>query len=269
MKTAISVFDIENTERFQKFGKYLENEFSFLRVSKTEVQDETVLKSDGMKIFCLYRGNGEVLLPKGYRTQEGDGYPLPADLYQPDSMDTKFASLLQLIQEKNFTLSDKAVVPINAIIKRWDSAKEFFCGDISGELWRLLEQAPRPWSSDTELEKIIESLFLQYRNVGFSTKSVDSWEKIMTGDQLIVTPIKPLRVRGSFSCFSIENVNRKTSHVSEVRRLRFLLDTAGGCSPGFDPFRRLPITWFPNYHNENGDGLNFFNNHVVNIPAEN
>jgi hypothetical protein len=269
MTTTIPVFDIDNSEQFHQFGECLENEFSFLRVSKIDVQDETVLESDGMRIFCLYRGNGEVFLPKGYRTQEGDGDLLPVDLYQPDPIDPKFVALLQLIQEKRSTLSAQADVPINAILGRWNTAKEFFCGDITGELWRLLEQAPRPWSSDFELEKIIESLFLKYRNIGFSTKLVDSWEKIMTGDQLIVTKTKPLRVRGHFSCFVIENVNRKISHVSEVRRLRFLLDTAGGCSPGFDPFRRLPITWFPNYPNENGDGLNFFNNHVVNIPAEN
>jgi hypothetical protein len=104
MKTAISIFDIENTERFQKFGQYLENEFSFLRVSKIEVQGETAWESEGMKIFCLYHGNGEVFLPKGYRTQEGDGNPLPVDLYQPNTIDTKFASLLQSIQEKRSTL---------------------------------------------------------------------------------------------------------------------------------------------------------------------
>ncbi|MDR3197162.1 MAG: hypothetical protein LBU34_04765 [Planctomycetaceae bacterium] len=266
-----SVFDIDNIELFRKFSRNLEEDFPFIRVSKIEVREETVLESNfgGMRIFCLYRGNGEVFLPKGYRTQEGDGDSLPVDLYQPDPIDPNFASLLQSIQEKRSNISAKADVPINAIMERWNTAKEFFCGDITGELWRLLEQAPRPWSSDSELERIIESLFLKYRNIGFSTKSVDSWEKIMTGDQLIVTQTKPLRVRGHFSCFSIENVNRKTSHVSEVRRLRFLLDTAGGCSPGFDPFRRLPITWFPNYPDETGDGLNFFNNHVVNIPAEN
>ncbi|MDR0336703.1 MAG: hypothetical protein LBI18_06390 [Planctomycetaceae bacterium] len=269
MKTAISVFDIENTERFQQFRQCLENEFSFLRVSKIDIQGETVLESEGMKIFCLYCGQGEVFLPQGYRTQEGDGTSLPVDLYQPDPIDTKFVSLLQAIHEKRSTFSAKAELPINAILGRWDSAKEIFCGDITGELWRLLEQAPRPWSSDAHVEKIIESLFLQYRNIGFSTKSTDSWEQIMTGDQLIVTKTNPLRVRGHFRCFSIENVNRNTSPVSAVRRLRFLLDTAGGCSPGFDPFRRLPMTWFPNYPNENGDGLNFFNNHVVNIPAEN
>jgi hypothetical protein len=53
-----------------------------------------------------------------------------------------------------------------------------------------------------------------------------------------------------------------------VRRLRYLLDTAGGCNPDFDPFRRLPLTWFPNHPGESGDGLNWVNSHVVNIPKE-
>ena len=47
-----------------------------------------------------------------------------------------------------------------------------------------------------------------------------------------------------------------------------LADTAGGCNPDFDPFRRLPLTWAYNYPGESGDGLNWVNSHVVNIPKE-
>jgi len=63
-------------------------------------------------------------------------------------------------------------------------------------------------------------------------------------------------------------VKRTTSHVSTVRRLRYLVDSAGGCNPDFDPFRRLPLTWYANYPGESGDGLNWVNSHVVNIPKE-
>ena len=66
----------------------------------------------------------------------------------------------------------------------------------------------------------------------------------------------------------MENVHRRTSHVSAVRRLRHLADTAGGCNPDFDPFRRLPLTWYYNYPGESDDGLNWVNSHVVNIPKE-
>jgi len=263
-----SVFDI-NGDSFHLFARQLEDDFPFLRVTKIDVDGDTALQSEhgGMRILCLYHGEGEVFLPTGYRTQEGDGQPLPADQYRPDHIDPQLAETLRIIQSGLETVSATAQPPIDAILRRWNGKN--YCGDISGELWRLLEQTKRPWSTDSKTEDTIEELFRCYRDVGFSTKTVDSWERIMVGDQLVVTENEPLRVRGNFRCFSLENVDRKQSHVSAARRLRFLLDTAGGCSPGFDPFRRLPITWHPTAFDEPGDGINFFNNHIVNIPAEN
>ena len=268
MNTADFVFDIED-DSFYHFAWRLEDDFPFVRVTKMSVDGETVLQSEhgGMRIFCIYRGEGEAFVAKGYRTQEGDGQPLPTDQYHPDPLDPQFAETLRRIQGGLATISSTARPPIDAILRRWNN--NIYCGDISGELWRLLEQTKRPWSTDPDTETAIAELFRVHRDVGFSTKTIDSWEYLMMGDQLIVTEETPLRVRGHFQCFSIENVDRKQSHVSTVRRLRFLLDTAGGCSPGFDPFRRLPITWFPPPLGESGDGINFFNNHVVNIPAEN
>ena len=51
-------------------------------------------------------------------------------------------------------------------------------------------------------------------------------------------------------------------------RLRYLKDSSGGCNFDFDPFRRLPLTWYWNLPGEEGDGLNFVNSHVVNIAQE-
>jgi hypothetical protein len=262
------VFDI-NADSFHRFARRLETDFPFLRVAKIGIKDDTVLKSEygGMRILCIYDGEGEVFLPKGYRTQEGDGTPLPGDLYRPDTIAPQFAALFHRLHRGLAYISDTARPPVEAILRRWN--EETFCGDISGELWRLLEQAKRPWTTDPDTENDLEELFRGHREIGYSTKTGDSWERLMTGDQLIVTENEPLRVRGNFQCFSLENVQQQQSHVSAVRRLRFLLDTAGGCSPGFDPFRRLPITWCPTAPGEVGDGINFFNNHVVNIPAEN
>jgi len=90
----------------------------------------------------------------------------------------------------------------------------------------------------------------------------------MVGDQIIAAGQEKVRVRGRLECLAMEHVDRKTSHESTVRRLRYLLDTAGGCNPDFDPFRRLPLTWYMNYPGESGDGLNWVNSHVVNIPSE-
>ena len=264
------MFDIAS-DSFFHFAQRLEGDFPFLRVTQINLNGNTVLQSEhgGMRILCLYHGEGEVFLEKGYRTQEGDGQSLPADHYRPDDVEPQFAETLRRIQSGLDTASATAQPPVDAILRRWNESAKTFFGDISGELWRLLEQTKRPWSTDSSTENAIEELFHFHREVGFSTKTDDSWERIMVGDQLIVTENEPLRVRGNFRCFSLENVERKQSHVSAVRRLRFLLDTAGGCSPGFDPFRRLPMTWFPTAFGEDGDGINFFNNHVVNIPAEN
>ena len=265
------IFDLNKEDSFGKLRFYFERAFSFLHISHVHVSGETILKSscNGVRIFFLYRGKGAVHLPAGYRTKEGDGMPLPTDLYRSDPSDENFVRLLMKIEDGLANVSETAENPVRAILGRWSPSQDRFCGDISGELWRLLEQAHRPWSEDPAVESALENLFHHYREQGFSTKTTDSWEDVMVGDQLIATADEPLRVQGEFSCFSLEYVDRKSSHISAVRRLRYLLDTAGGCSPGFDPFRRLPTTWYPNYPHENGDGVNFFNNHAVNIPAEN
>jgi hypothetical protein len=123
-------------------------------------------------------------------------------------------------------------------------------------------------ASDVQVQEALDSLFQTYRGPGYSTKEVDSYESIMEGDQIIVCAQQSIRVRGRFACLAMENTQRNISHVSAVRRLRYLADTAGGCNPDFDPFRRLPLTWYYNYPGESGDGLNWVNSHVVNIPKE-
>jgi hypothetical protein len=74
------VYDITD-DSFRRFAQRLENGFAFLRVSKININGNAVVESEhgGMRILCIYRGEGEVFLPKGYRTQEGDGQSLPAD----------------------------------------------------------------------------------------------------------------------------------------------------------------------------------------------
>ena len=265
------VLDFNDDDHVRTIKSRMERDYPFLRISRVEVQGETLLETErgGQRFFCLFQGQGEVFLPAGYRTQEGDGVALPTEDYRPDPVDPDFKGILEKIAAGRDTLSPKALPPVEAILKRLSPCGQFFRGDIAGDLWRLLEQAKRPWSQDSQVEAALDQLFTCYRTQGFSTKKADSWEKVMVGDQLLVSGDEELRVRGNFICFSLENTVRSKPHTSKARRLRFLLDTAGGCSPGFDPFRRLPITWYPNYPGEEGDGLNFFNNHLVNIPAEN
>ena len=271
MKNQPYVLDFNDDECVRLIKHRMEADFPFLRISRVDVDGESNLhtESGGLRFFCIYRGTGEVFGKLGNRTQEGDGNPLPKEDYRSDPLDPGFKTLLEIIAAGRDSISSKAIPPVDAILGRLKSDGSAFCGDIAGELWRLLEQAPRPWASEPDVENAIESLMTCYREHGYSTKEHDSWEMVMTGDQLLLCRDETLKVRGNFSCFSLEHTNRQTSHTSMLRRLRYLLDTAGGCSPGFAPFRRLPITWLPNYPGETGDGLNFFNNHVVNIPAEN
>ena len=262
----VRVVRLDDEKPFAEMRAFFEDDNPGLRLTRVEVDGPCELRSEhgGMRVFWLYRGQGEVFLPRGYRTQEGDGQRLPGE-YEADPIDPEWADTLRRLQASRSTISPAALVPIDAILRRWRDAA--FVGDYAGELWKL-DHVARPWSSDDEVETLLGSLFQRYRQHGYSTKRVDSFEPLLEGDQLIASGDETLRVRGRFVCLAMENVGRRTSHVSAARRLRFLADTAGGCNPDFDPFRRLPLTWYYNYPGETEDGLNWVNSHVVNIPKE-
>ena len=262
----VHVASVDNPREFDAVKSAIEEDNPGIKLSLVKIDGEATLRAahGGMRVFWLYRGRGEVFLPRGYRTQEGDGAPLP-DEYKPDQADPAFADTIHLLKERMKTVSPKADVPVRAIVNRMKGAA--FVGNFAGDLWTL-EHAPRPWSSDKKVEAALAALFHQYRGVGFSTKQADSFEPIIAGDQLIAAGKDEVRVRGRFECLSMEKVDRPKSHESAARRLRYLLDTAGGCNPDFDPFRRLPLTWYPPYRGEPSDGPNWVNSHVVNIPQE-
>ena len=262
----VRVARVDDQKRFAEMKDVLERDHSGIKFSVVYVDGESVLRSEhgGMRVFWVYRGEGEVFLPRGYRTQEGDGEPLPAG-YQPDRIDPAFADALRVLKDGLPSVDPTAVIPVSAILDRFKD--EAFVGDYAGELWKL-DHIPQPWSTDERVCEVLDWLFPVYREQGYSTKQVDSYEPLMEADQVIVCGEEAIRVRGRFACLTMENVGRSTSHVSAVRRLRYLADTAGGCNPDFDPFRRLPLTWYYNYPGEQDDGLNWVNSHVVNIPAE-
>ncbi len=262
----IRIGSLDDDRQFTQLREFFEQDNPGLRLTRVAVDGDGTLRCEqgGMRVFWLYRGGGEVFLPKGYRTQEGDGQTLPAD-YRPDEVDPLLGETLRLLTAEMASMSAAALVPIDAILGRWNG--QSLAGDFAGELWKL-DHLPRPWACHAEVEAAIGSLFQRYRQCGWSTKQADSWEPLLEGDQLIACPGDEIRVRGRFVCLAMENTARPTSHVSAARRLRFLADTAGGCNPDFDPFRRLPLTWAYNYPGETGDGLNWVNSHVVNIPKE-
>jgi len=265
-KTTFSPVQVGQNKGFAAIKEQLEAAYPALALSFTEIDGEDVLRSEhgGMRVFWVFRGEGEVYLPEGYRTQEGDGHSLPGD-YKPEPIDPDFAEMLRVLEEGFESLTADAGVQVSLILERRQNGT--FLGDIAAHLWAL-DQLPRPWSEDRRVEETLEALFGVYRDQGYSVKQTSSYERVMPGDQIVACGDDQIPVRGRFECMSIEKTDRTESHVSTVRRLRFLKDTAGGCSFDFEPVRRLPLTWYVDYPGQEGDGVNFVNAHVVNIPEE-
>lgn len=257
---------VGDSRAFGKVQEIFANDYSGMKMTSIEVDGPTSLRAQhgGMRVFWIYQGRGEVFLPTGYRTQEGGQDPLP-EAYEPDQIDPAFAETLQVLKDGLDSISSEASVHVKAILNRWHG--DVFVGGFPVELWNL-EHLSRPWAKDERVEAALVSLFDGYRDVGYATKQAGSHEPVMAGDQVIACGEQDVPVRGRFRCLALEKTDRTESHISTARRLRYLLDTAGGCSFDFDPFRRLPLTWYLDSPGQQGDGVNFVNSHVVNIPQE-
>lgn len=251
---------------FREIKSQLEQAYPDLVLSFGRVDGEARLQPEhgGMRVCWLFEGRGSVFLPAGYRTKEGDGAALPDD-YRPEPMDDTWAEILNTLEDAWSTLSTEVRTHVAQILSRRKNG--IFTGDISAYLWSL-EHLRRPWSDIPEVEAALVSLFRIHGEIGHSVKQSSSFEEIKAGDQLVACGDERIQVRGRFAFLSIENKERRHSHVSTARRLSYLLDTAGGCSFDFEPYRRLPLTWHVDSPGGLGDGLNFVNAHVVNIPRE-
>ncbi len=227
--------------------------------------------------YCwLFDGCGEVWLPAGYRTQEGDGARLPA-AYRPDPLVPEardaLATLRAALATADGATPEGVRAPLTAIMERWQQQPAAFVGNVDGEVWRLLESgiAPERWL-DGAPGAALRWLAARTETLGWSTKQDGSWEPVGVGDQLIVRAEAPLRLRGSLRYWWIEDVDPAApSEAAGVRRLRYLKDTAGGCAPGFDAFRRLPLTWYTDLGGDgqaSTDGSNRVNCHALHIGAE-
>jgi len=258
---------VGNNPAFHEIKQQLEQAYPELVISHVGVGGEAGLCAGhgGMRVFWIFEGNGEVFLPQGYRTREGDGAPLPNE-YQPEPPDPDFLETLRFIDERRGSLSPDAWTSVKLILDR-RTADGGFIGDTAACFWNL-EHTERPWSNDPDVEAAIEGLYHVYQNQGFSVKQSGSWEPVNAGDQLVACGAEEVRVRGAFKCLTLEDKSRDASHISTARRLPYLIDTAGGCSFDFEPYRRLPLTWYLTEPGGHGDGVNFVNSHVVNIPRE-
>jgi hypothetical protein len=125
------------------------------------------------------------------------------------------------------------------------------------------------WLEDRGGQEALAHLVARGQDLGWSTKGgAGSFERCGAGDQLIATSDLPLRVRGTFGYWWIDLPAGSRPSGSTTRRLRYLKDTAGGCAPGFDAFRRLTLPWQPFTETPaRPDGVNVVNSHAVHIAA--
>lgn len=232
--------------------------------------DEDVLTSGygGVRHIWIHEGQGSVELTAGYRTKEGDGEKLP-EIYTTDNVDSDILDALCLLSANTNAVHSKIQYPVANIIERLSDRT--LAGDLAGDIWLMVESGldDEYWSEKQDVREALLFLSEEYFRVGWSTKNVNSFEPIQPGDQITVTGDEEVRVKGRFRYWWIENSDGVLTHISTARRLRYLRDTAGGCNFAFDGFRRLPLTWYVNTETEdNPDGINTVNSHIVNIAAE-
>jgi hypothetical protein len=208
--------------------------------------DLPLAPSGGARYAWLAAGSAEVYLPAGYRTQEGDGAVLP-ETYAVDPLPGVAAVHLEALSRAlEAGTVDRRVLPaVESICGRIGGGD--FRGNIAGDVWTLLESGvpASEWTSSAAVRSALGWLVERFEHLGWSTKQSGGWEPVLPGDLLVATGNQPLRARGSGILWWIEDLDPSTGEASRVRRLRYLRDTAGGCSPGFDAFRRLALTWRP------------------------
>lgn len=202
-------------------------------------------ETGGVRYLWPLDGQAEVLLPDGFRTQEGDGEPLPGT-YRADPFPDQGLIHLQTLRTALAAndLHAQLRAPAGAICTRFNGRG--YSGDIAGEIWLMVESGlvPESWAAEEAPRAALAWLIRSAPGLGWSTREAPpAWESILPGDQLIATGRDSPRLRGQFRYWSIEDTVSRTTRCGPVRRLRHLRDTAGGCSPGFDAFRRLNLTW--------------------------
>jgi len=256
----------------------------------------TLTADGGALLLWVDRGGGGVWLEGGYRANEGDGLALPPQ-YVADPLEGANRQALEELARGLDTAHPGVAAPLRAIVERYDGW--VYRGEMAGDVWRLLESGlpPDAWVTGATARAALDHLLARGRALGWSTKhgagsferfaagdhllargralgwstkhGAGSFERFAAGDQLLVRPDTPLTVQGTCGYWWLAMPPGVAPPGPAVRRLRYLKDTAGGCAPGFDAFRRLPLTW-QSYTGTPGqpDGLNVVNSHVVNIAAE-
>ena len=217
----------------------------------------------GSRVCWIQDGAGEVLLPAGYRTKEGDGAPLPP-VYRPEPAPPEWIEAVHYAATRVDCFRGDLRTAVEGICSRLRG--EAYIGDAANNLWAWLEYGGA--APDPRFAACMDLFARIYDRVGYSVKQETGWEPVQPGDQIVATG-EPLAVRGDFRYWFIETP-RPVTHVSALRRLRYLKDTAGGCNFQFDAFRRMSLTWYAGrgVTPDNPDGINQLNSHYVNIARE-
>ncbi len=225
--------------------------------------EEEWLAAAGSRVVWIHDGEGEILLPAGYRTKEGDGEPLPP-AYRPEPAPPEWIDAVRCASARIDCFRGDLRTAIAGVCSRLNGRN--YIGDCANDLWSWIEHdGVAPDEQFAGFIRLFENI---YDRTGFSCKTESSWERVQAGDQVLVGA-DPLRIRGRFRYWSL-GTPRRIDHISTVRRLRHLKDTAGGCNFRFDAFRRMALTWYPGRGatDANPDGINQVNSHWVNIAAE-
>ena len=231
-------------------------------------EGELIAECGGVRYIWIDRGAGELLLESGYRTQEGDGERLPP-CYESDECDDETWAILGTFSDNLGTIHKRIRSPVETILSRISGRT--LVGDIAGDI-RMLAGSGIPPSERANRPKVrraFDLLLESYSVIGWSTKQITSFEDILPGDQVIAEPDEPLRVRGKFRYWWIEDTNLFMTHLTKTRRLRYLRNMADGDNSGLNRFRRLAAAWHCNTEIENNpDGVNSVNSKVMNMAAE-
>jgi len=235
------------------------------QIAALAVNGETLLHSTGVAYHWPVAGNADVWIPKGTRTQEGDGDPLPGS-YRSIAVEKPLLAALEALRSGDNNIDPAVREIVRAIVRRADGG---WLGEIRSDLTRIQERWPDVWhDASNEIAHALAMLRDHADDVGISEQQHGCWERLQAGDLLVSTPDTPWRVRGTLRLWRIED--RRSSRFPRpltIRRLRHLRDTAGGCGPGERAFRRLALPWLPAGAEETPDGDNRLNSHAVNIAA--
>ena len=113
--SSVRVCHLQDEKAFCAFREGFAAERPELRFGRLAVPGgEAVLRSElgGLKLFWIYEGEGEVSLPDGFRTKEGDGHRLPRNTF-PNRWTRTSVSASSFCRTRSTVLCPRRKVPFS------------------------------------------------------------------------------------------------------------------------------------------------------------